>query len=169
MIFITVGSSLPFDRLIQTVDEVAADGVLAGQLFAQIGSGNYMPKNFASERYLDRPRYAQVVETADAIISHAGIGTISMALQMRKPIAVMPRLKSLGELVDDHQRATATKFEAMGHVLSFLDAADLRRIAPTLKGFTPVPRQPNAIGIAREIGVYLAGMLDPGSQQRRIN
>ena len=159
MIFITVGSSLPFDRLIQTVDEVAADGVLAGQLFAQIGSGRYEPKRFPSERYLDRPRYAQVVETADAIISHAGIGTISMALQMLKPIAVMPRLKALGELVDDHQRATATKFEQMGHLMSFVDAADLRRIAPRLTGFTPVPRQPNAAGIAGEIGAFLADLL----------
>lgn len=167
MIFVTVGSSLPFDRLIQAVDDVAGEGLLGARLFAQIGSGRYVPKHFPSERYVDRPRYSQLVETADAMVSHAGIGTISMALQMRKPIAVMPRLKSLGELVDDHQRATAAKFEQMGHVMSFTDAEELRRIAPTLEGFVPVPRRPNAAGIAREIGAYLAEMLGTAPQQHR--
>ena len=167
MIFVTVGSSLPFDRLIRTVDEVAGEGALEGRIFGQIADGRYEPKHFPSERYVDRARYAGLVEAADVIISHAGIGTISMALQMGKPVAVMPRLKSLGELVDDHQRATAAKFKQMGHVMSFADAAELRSLAPTLKGFVPVPRRPNADGIAREIGSFLAGLYDTGSHRQR--
>ena len=167
MIFVTVGSSLPFDRLIQTVDDVAGEGILGDQLFAQIGSGRYVPKSFACESYVDRERYAELIETADAVVSHAGIGTISMALRMRKPIAVMPRLRSRGELVDDHQRTTAARFQQMGHVMSFANADELRRIAPSIKSFVPVPRRPDAAGIACEIGAFLREMLRRPLQQSR--
>lgn len=42
MIFVTVGTQLPFDRLIEMVDEAAPE--LDQEIFAQTGSGKYIPK-----------------------------------------------------------------------------------------------------------------------------
>ena len=51
---------------------------------------------------------------ADAIIAHAGMGTILTALEMGKPLLVMPRRAELGEHRNDHQLATAMRFADLG-------------------------------------------------------
>lgn len=166
MIFVTVGSALPFDRLIEAVDRIAGEGVLGDDVFAQIGSGTYLPKHCAYERFLDRARYVERFEGASFVISHAGIGAISSALRAGKAIAVMPRLKSHGELVDDHQRATAVKFQQLGHLLTFSSAEELRSLTGSLPRFVPAPRRPNRQGVASEVGAFLGSLaVAEGSEQ----
>jgi UDP-N-acetylglucosamine transferase subunit ALG13 len=155
VIFLTVGSSLPFDRLVALVDEVAADGSIQHRVFAQIGSGRYKPRNFECVDFLSRAEYTARFDEAVAIVSHAGIGTISTALQANRPILVMPRKKKFGELVDDHQELTAQRFAEMGHVLAFSNRTELESGLQRLPEFVPTPRQPNARGIAEAIGIYL--------------
>jgi UDP-N-acetylglucosamine transferase subunit ALG13 len=54
---------------------------------------------------------------ADAIVGHAGIGTLFAALERGKPIVVMPRRADLRETRNDHQIATARRFEALAGVV----------------------------------------------------
>ena len=64
MIFVTVGSALPFDRLVQFLDErLSAETGIEETFFAQIGSGHYVPSNFESIRYLRNHRGFTVAET----------------------------------------------------------------------------------------------------------
>ena len=47
MIFVTVGSrNYPFDRLFIKLDELFDKGILKGEIFAQIGTSKYKPKNY---------------------------------------------------------------------------------------------------------------------------
>jgi UDP-N-acetylglucosamine transferase subunit ALG13 len=158
MIFLTVGSALPFDRLVKLVDDAVAARIVREPVFAQIGDGRYLPANFEYQRMLPRPEFDARFAAASAVISHAGIGTIAAALRMRKPLLVLPRSRALGELVDDHQYLTAQKFAALGHVLMFTDAAELAARLEALKGFVPAPRKPNVEGVAAAVGTFLAGV-----------
>ena len=47
LIFVTVGSrNYPFDRLFIKLDELFDKGILKGEIFAQIGTSKYKPKNY---------------------------------------------------------------------------------------------------------------------------
>ena len=96
MIFLTVGTQFPFDRLVKAVDDVFDDGLIDEEIFAQIGESSYKPRNFECVNTLDKRRFDRLIQETSGIISHAGVGTITMALDNEKPLLVMPRLARHG-------------------------------------------------------------------------
>ena len=155
MILLTVGSMFPFDRLVRAVDELVAAGVITNAVHAQIGSGRYEPKSMSFDRFLDKPSFDTLLASADSIISHAGIGTIATALSLGKPLLVLPRRSCYGEIVNDHQVATARKFGELGHLLVAESESDIRQGLVSLQTFRPTPRHANARGIAERVALYL--------------
>lgn len=124
MIFVTVGAQMPFDRLVKTVDQWAR---LHGRddVFAQIGSTDYLPSNMQWTPYLNTEEFKQRYEAAKVIIAHAGTGSIITALQLGKPILIMPRRANLRETRSDHQVATAEQFRRFDSVAVALDEKEL--------------------------------------------
>lgn len=104
MIFLTIGTQLPFDRLVRTLDEIAP--LLSEEIVGQIGDSNYRPKHFRAQRAFAPNEFESLMRQCRVIVSHAGIGTILNARKAGKPIILMPRLAKLGEHRNDHQTAT---------------------------------------------------------------
>lgn len=125
MIFVTVGTDLPFDRMIRVVDSWARENQRR-DVFAQIGEGGWEPGYIEFTHFLEPPEFRKRFNAADLIISHAGMGTILSALLHGKPILVMPKLASLGEHRNEHQTATAMRMEELGNVNVALDEHRLR-------------------------------------------
>ena len=160
MIFLTLGTyPLPFDRLVQAVDEVVAKDLIDEEVFAQIGFSNYLPKHMKYEKLLEKQRFDEILSSATALIGHAGMGSISMALNHEKPLLVMPRLAKFGEHVNDHQLHTARKFEELGHILVAYDQDELAEKINRLKSFVPLPRTPNRQGVADRIQKFIEQMI----------
>lgn len=112
MIFLTLGTQLPFDRLARAVDEWAAARGQGGAVFGQIplAPGSYRPRHFEwVERIAPEAFRARAAE-AELMVAHAGMGSIIAALSACTPILVMPRRADLGEQRNDHQVATARRF-----------------------------------------------------------
>lgn len=107
MIFVTIGSMFPFDRLIRAMDAWAAEQAPAPEMLAQIGAGSYEPRHMPWVRRLDQADFARRVEGADLIVAHAGMGTVITAGRFGKPVVLLPRLRDMGELTTEHQLATA--------------------------------------------------------------
>ena len=124
MIFVTVGTQLPFDRLIKAIDHWASQNRTA-DVFAQIGPTKYEPQNIQWSRFIDAEGFRKRVEQADAIVAHAGMGSIITALELAKPIVVMPRCAHLGEHRNDHQVATAKRFQAQGSIHVAFDETEM--------------------------------------------
>lgn len=124
MIFVTVGHQMPFDRLISAVDEWAEK---AGRddILAQIGKAEYKPGFIRNVEKIDPIEFNRIIENADAIISHAGTGTILTALYFGIPILIMPRRAALMETRNDHQVATAKHFKAFTGVEVAMDESEL--------------------------------------------
>lgn len=107
MIFVTVGTQLPFDRLISAVDDWAANHPEVS-VYAQTGPGSkIVPRHIEFTEFLSPDRADQLFQQASVIISHAGMGSILTALKYHKPIVIMPRSVNLGEHRNNHQWATA--------------------------------------------------------------
>lgn len=136
MIFVTVGHQMPFDRLIRAVDDWAEH---AGRedVFAQIGNGKYRPVNFSFVNTLAPAEFMRRMREASGIVAHAGTGTIIAALELGKPLLVMPRRAALGETRNDHQVPTAQRFAEAGCVLVAQDEDQLLARMDELESFRP--------------------------------
>lgn len=123
MIFVTVGGHTPFDRLVRAVDEWARTRG-RGDVFAQIGMGSWRPSHISWTHFIAPNDYEDIIEQADLMVAHAGIGSILSAMQHHKPLIVMPRRGQLRETRNDHQLATARQFATRGLIVAD-DAAAL--------------------------------------------
>jgi UDP-N-acetylglucosamine transferase subunit ALG13 len=139
MIFITVGSDLPFDRLVRVVDDWAHD-TGRDDVFAQIGNTAWRPRHVAWTHFLQPPEFARRFADADVIVAHAGMGTILSALQWKKPILVMPRQTALGEVRNEHQTATARHLAAQGKINVAMNEGELRAQLSSLRELHPRDR-----------------------------
>jgi len=160
MIFLTVGTQFPFDRLVKAVDEIVSKNGLDEHIFAQVGTTTYRPRNFEAVSSLEKTLFDKHFSEADSIISHAGMGTIMMALESGKPLLVMPRLSKYGEVVNDHQLAIARKFEQLGYLLAAYGAEDVTEKMKQLKSFVPQDRQSEAKIVADRISIFLNELSD---------
>lgn len=123
MIFVTVGEQLPFDRLIRIIDKWAA--ISGREVFAQSGRSDWKPSYIGHKEFLEPEEFKKKFLAAEFIVAHAGMGTIISAVEMGKPILVMPRQKALGEHRNDHQFATANRFLALGYISVAFDEDEL--------------------------------------------
>ncbi len=134
MIFVTVGGQMPFDRLIRAVDEWAESRGRGDEVFAQIAGGEHTPRSCEWVRLLSAAEFREKVESATAIVAHAGMGSILTALEAGKPILVLPRRGDLRETRNDHQIATARALSERGQVHIAMDESELPARLDTLGG-----------------------------------
>lgn len=122
MTFVTLGTQdFPFNRLLELIDRLVAQGVLRGEVFAQTGYSDYVPKHYSCADFLDPQEYDRYIEQADLVIAHAGVGTIMSCLSKHKKLIVVPRTKTHGEHVDDHQFEIAGEFARKSFLLAAED------------------------------------------------
>lgn len=125
MIFVTVGSQLPFDRLITTVDEWSQQHP-EFDILAQIGLSHYQPKAMRFKKTMTPNDYHEAIQSSDLIIAHAGMGTIISALELGKPLLLMPRLAEQGEHRNDHQIATIKQMtKKFPHIVAAYNKSEL--------------------------------------------
>jgi UDP-N-acetylglucosamine transferase subunit ALG13 len=130
VILATVGTQVPFDRLIQAVDEISPR--LAIPAFAQIGVSTYQPRHIDYLPTMRPADFEAKFKAASVIVAHAGIGTVLGALRHKKPIILMPRRASLGEHRNDHQLATCAQLKDRPGIYIAETAVDLEDLL--LKG-----------------------------------
>ena len=123
MIFLTTGTQLPFDRLVEAVDLIAPQ--IDHQIFGQIGKSKRKPVNFESTDSLSPKEFKRHFECADIIVAHAGIGTILSGLDLQKTLVLMARKSALGEHRNDHQVATIRQMRTICGIYEATDKESL--------------------------------------------
>lgn len=139
LVFVTVGATLPFDRLIKLVETVKRKGYIPERVIAQCGVGGYQSSEFDTVETMDFGAVQELLNRADFVVCHAGTGSLVTALQNGCRTIAVPRRFSRSEHYDDHQAEIAAAFEERGLVLTVDSEEDLiaafaewRRRSPTL-------------------------------------
>ena len=126
MIFATIGTQIPFDRLIEILDRIAPE--LDEEIYAQVLRGKYKPKHIKLIDFIEPDEYEKVFDQARLIIAHAGMGTILSALRKSKPLIIFPRIAALGEHRNEHQSATARMIKEKNYAYVATDEKELREL-----------------------------------------
>lgn len=140
MIFVTVGTQLPFPRLIDAMNNWAT--TTDEPVIAQTGPepGNW--PHLDTRKHLTPAEFEDLFSTARVIVAHAGIGTILSAKRLGKPLIIAPRRHALGEHRNDHQMATAAQVGKLPgiHVAENMDDLPLLLAQTDL---TPANQEPS--------------------------
>jgi UDP-N-acetylglucosamine transferase subunit ALG13 len=124
VIFVTTGTQLPFPRLCQAADDLAAE--LGEEVIVQTGQTAFPMEHATATNSLEPKEFDEMATRARVIIAHAGIGSILDAARFGKPLIIVPRRHALGEHRNDHQMATARRLaSAIGGLQVAWEVEDL--------------------------------------------
>lgn len=133
----TVGTQLPFDRLIAAVDSWAA--VNDSDIFAQTGETDYEPRHIQFRDFIGSAHTNDLIRRADLVVAHAGMGTILTRCETGKPMIVMPRRADLGEHRNDHQAATTKRLSHLPGLWVVKDETELHARMSAFEPQGPLP------------------------------
>jgi UDP-N-acetylglucosamine transferase subunit ALG13 len=114
LLFATVGATLPFDRLVTSVANLKARGLIPERIVAQVGIGGVAPEGLEVVETLPFEEMQRLLREADLVVCHGGTGSLITALREGCRVVSLPRLFELGEHYDDHQAEITTAFAARG-------------------------------------------------------
>ena len=152
MIFVTLGTHHdPFTRLIEALAALPADELV-------VQHGHSPPPAAAAEAvaFLPLPEMLARIDAADAVVTHAGVGSILLARRAGHTPVVVPRTPVRGEHVDDHQAELTAALEADGAVVAAWDAAGLAGAVARVPPRQPA-RAPAEGPLHRAVRAALAG------------
>lgn len=120
MVFVTVGTQKQnFSRIFKLVE---GSKVLENEeINAQIGYSNFKSDKIKIIKFLESEEYNKIIEKADIVICHGGVGAIFGALQKGKKVIAVPRLKKYGEHVNNHQEEICETLEKENYILWYKD------------------------------------------------
>lgn len=130
MIFVTTGVTYGFERLVTRMDEIA--GKMSEPVVMQIGETEYEPKHARYFKFISRDAMEELYRNARIIVGHAGVGTITKALEYNKPMILVPRLKKYKEHINDHQLEIAEELEKEGTTTVVYNIEDLESALKTV-------------------------------------
>jgi UDP-N-acetylglucosamine transferase subunit ALG13 len=150
LLFITVGTEQwPFDRLLQWVERWVVRAGPVARVLVQRGP-SAAPGSVESVASMAYDDVMAAIEKAAAVVCHGGTTVLEARRHGHVPI-VVPRLRSLGECVDDHQVAYARRLAAAreAHVAesedSFHELLDRVLVSPGDFRSPERPRQGDAV------------------------
>lgn len=145
MILVSVGTQLPFDRLVMAVDRWAlARG--RSDVVAQVGPSEYLPKAIDYFPFMEHERFFALQSRCTVMVSHAGMGSIITALELGKPIIVLARDHIRHEHRNGHQSDTLRQFARYpgiyaardeDHLHELLDQHETMSARPTIDAAAP--------------------------------
>lgn len=139
MILVLLGTQHnDFHRLLEEIEKNIKKGNIKEEVIVQAGFTKYKSENMKIFNMVPKSELEKLVDKADLIITHAGVGSIEMSLEKNKKVIAVPRLKKYGEHVNDHQKEIAQEFSKKGWIIGIDDVKFLGEAIEKSKNFIPI-------------------------------
>lgn len=127
MVLILLGTQKnSFHRLLEEVEKNIINGIIKDEVIVQAGFTKFCSDNMKIFDLLPKDDLSKLVDKADLIITHSGIGSITMALNKEKKVIAIPRKKMFGEHINDHQQDITNKFNEEGYLIGIDSVSELK-------------------------------------------
>ena len=138
MILVTLGTQdKNFVRLLEKIDQLINNGLIKDKVIVQAGFTKYNSENMEIFDLISQDEFNDLMDKADIIITHGGVGNIISALEKNKKVIAGPRLAKYGEHINDHQTQIIAKFNALGYIIGLQDVDELDDAVKQIKKFKP--------------------------------
>lgn len=130
---VTVGTVMPFDRMVRGVETLIKNDAVPQPVAAQIGASDQSFEGIDSFASCGFEDLNTRMNEADVIVCHGGSGSILGALKAGAHVVAMARLQEFGEHYDDHQKDITKAFADMNLISVAKDEHDLARAVAEAK------------------------------------
>ena len=138
MILVLLGTqNNDFHRLLDEVEKNIDNGNITEEVVVQAGFTKYNSDKMKIFDLTSKDNLNRLIEQANLVITHAGVGSIEMSLEKGKKIIAVPRKKKYGEHVNDHQIDIEEEFNEEGFLIGIDEVNDLGLALNKVKGFIP--------------------------------
>ena len=138
MILVMLGTqNNDFHRLLEEIEKNIENGNINEEVFVQAGFTKYKSDKMKIFSLTSKENLENLIKQADLIITHAGVGSIEMALEQNKKVIAIPRLKKFREHVNDHQKDIERKLDEKGCLIGIDDVSKLGIALKKVKKFIP--------------------------------
>ena len=154
MIFVILGTQdKKFPRLLEAIQKKIDEGKIdeKEEIIVQAGSTKFESKNMKIIDYMSVKDFEDLIDKADIIICHAGVGTILTALKKGKKIIAAARLKMYYEHVNDHQLQILENFSQKGYIIPLEDFSKIGEVLKKAETFKPQPFKSNKKYFLRQL------------------
>lgn len=156
MILVMLGTQdKPFNRLLEAIDKQIEKGNIKDKVIVQAGTTKYESKNMEIFDLLPIKKLNKLIDEADIIITHGGVGSILDSLKRNKIVIAAPRLKEYGEHVNNHQLEIIEEFSKLGYILPLKDFTKLDKILKKAYKFKPKTYVSNTQNMVKLIEDYI--------------
>ena len=138
MILVLLGTqNNSFYRLLEEVQKCIDEDIIKDKVIVQAGSTKFESKDMEVFNLIEQDKFNILMEQADTIISHGGVGSIVTAVKLGKKVIAVPRLKQYGEHVIDHQIQIVETFSNQGFIKGIKDVSELKETLREIDTFIP--------------------------------
>ena len=138
MILVLLGTqNNSFYRLLEEVQKCIDEDIIKDKVIVQAGSTKFESKDMEVFNLIEQDKFNILMEQADTIITHGGVGSIVTAVKLGKKVIAVPRLKQYGEHVNDHQIQIVETFSNQGFIKGIKDVSELKETLREIDTFIP--------------------------------
>ena len=138
MILVMLGTqNNSFHRLLEEIDNLIEKGIIKEEVVVQAGYTKYESKNMKIFGLVSLEELDKLIEKADLIITHGGVGSITSSLKKGKKVIAIPRLHEYHEHVNNHQKEIIETFNKKGYIIGIQDVKELEEALNKAKNFEP--------------------------------
>lgn len=156
MILVLLGTqNNNFNRLLSEIDKCINDNTITDNVIVQAGYTKYTSPKMEILDFIPLEKFNSLLEQADLIITHGGVGSILTAIKLNKKVIAVPRLEKYKEHVNDHQIQIVENFDKLGYLKGIFDINDLKDAIINISEFTPKKYVSNTKNILKIVTNYI--------------
>lgn len=138
MILVLLGTQHnEFTRLLQKIEDCIDNGFINEKVIVQAGFTKYNTDKMEVFDMISKETLDSLIDEANLIITHGGVGSIIIALKKHKRVIAVPRLHEFNEHVNDHQRQIINVFNEKKYLIGIQNVEDLPEALNDIKNFIP--------------------------------
>ena len=138
MILVLLGTqNNSFHRLLEEIQKNIDNKIIKEKVIVQKGYTKFESKDMELFSQLSPEEIDKLIEEADIIITHGGVGSIITSITKGKKVIAVPRLKKYKEHVNNHQLDIIEAFNEKGYIIGIHGVEELQDALNKIKEFKP--------------------------------
>ena len=138
MILVLLGTqNNSFIRLLKEIEKCVENKTIKEDVIVQAGYTEFNSKKMKILDFISSDELTNLIQEANFIITHGGVGSIVDCLKLNKKIIAVPRLAKYNEHVNNHQTQIINDFDKKGYIIGLKDVTDLSKALKKIDNFTP--------------------------------
>lgn len=156
MILVLLGTqNNSFHRLLEEVQKNIENGNIKEEVIVQKGYTKFESKDMTLYDQLPLEELKKIIDKANIVITHGGVGSIITSIEKGKRVIAVPRLKIYKEHVNDHQLDIINSFSEAGYIIGINNVEELGKALKKVKDFQPKEYIQNTGNIVKIVGDFI--------------